>query len=258
MTTISLSHLPSPVVELHGNVSVVREDLLPGGTKLRYIGPLALEGHTELVYATSAQGGAQLALAYAARAAGIKATLFVARRGELHPRTREAIAVGAKVIQVEPGYLAVVQKRAKDYATSRASKGTHYVEFGGASPRTIEILAAAAAHVAELYGRFDEVWCSAGSGVLSLGLQRGIPDAQHVVVCCGHHHEQLGDATLRYSGVRYGVDEKQRAPFPACPTYERKTWRALMSTFPFAGRRVLFWNVMGESPTGHAHTTITR
>lgn len=244
--TRDLSNLPAPIVEVHDGIHVVRDDLLPGGTKLRYLGPLAAQ-HKELVYASSAQGGAQLALAYAAREAGTRATIFVAHRSELHPRTIEAKRAGAKVFQVEPGYLTVVQARARQYAETR---GAFYVAFGGESPEALAAIARAAADVWRAHGPFDEVWCATGSGVLARGLQQGMPDAgAFVCVCCGHHHESIGRARIRWSGVKYGHDEKRSAPFPACPTYERKAWQ-----FCKAERgpgRVLFWNVLGPSPTMH-------
>jgi hypothetical protein len=257
-TDLDLSQLPTPVVREYNGVHVVREDMLPGGTKLRYMGPLALAGYRELVYASSAQGGAQLALAYAASIAGIKATLFVARRAELHARTLEAIAAGAKLVQIEPGYLTVVQARAREYAHARAKHGAFHVAFGGDSPDARLAIANAARVVDATYGPFDEVWCAAGSGVLSGGLQTGFPHAQHVAVCCGHAHDAIGSARLEYSGVKYGRDERDVAPFDACPTYERKAWKLLQRMrgehprdYP-RNRRVLFWNVLGQSPTPYA------
>lgn len=249
IATITPDRIPQPIVHHYSDagVYVVRDDLLPGGTKLRYALALAQQ-HRELVYASSAQGGAQLALAYAAKLTGHKATLFIAHRAEMHARTREAVQLGAKLYQVQPGYLNVVQARAKAYAASRVALGAFYVAFGGDSPEALGAIASAAKYVHVEHGPFDEVWSAAGSGVLTRGLQLGFPASTRIVaVCCGHEYESLGRAQLYYSGVAYGHDEKRSPPWPACPTYERKAWQFCLAHK--RGARVLFWNVMGPSPT---------
>jgi hypothetical protein len=74
---------------------VVRDDLFPGGTKARFLG-LLFNGAEEVVYASPAEGGAQVALAPVARKLGKRATIFVARRGKPHLRTRQAAKLGPR------------------------------------------------------------------------------------------------------------------------------------------------------------------
>lgn len=64
--------LPVPIVQVHAGMQVVRDDLLPGGTKTRAIAALMhqAEGGAEFVYASPAQGYAQLTLAHCARLLG--------------------------------------------------------------------------------------------------------------------------------------------------------------------------------------------
>jgi hypothetical protein len=77
---------PVPVTIEHDGVLVVRDDLLPGGTKARFLGTL-FEGVGKVVYASPAEDGApQL---------GKQATIFVARRASPHARTMEAAQIGA-------------------------------------------------------------------------------------------------------------------------------------------------------------------
>ena len=75
-----------PQVIEHDGVFVVRDDLFEGGTKARFI-PLLFNGDSEVVYASPAEGGAQTALATVASQLGKRATIFVAQRAQLHPRT---------------------------------------------------------------------------------------------------------------------------------------------------------------------------
>jgi hypothetical protein len=59
--------IPDPVVEeREPGVFVVRDDLLMGGTKRCYADQL-IRGHREVVYASPAYGGAQIAIAWSAR-----------------------------------------------------------------------------------------------------------------------------------------------------------------------------------------------
>lgn len=163
-------NLPPPIVEEYDSIFVVRDDLLPGGTKARYLMSL-FSRYDEIVYATPAYGGAQLALAYCAKLTGKRAVLFVAKRANPHARTLEAHGVGARVFQVPNGYLSNVQSKARKYCQD---KGAFYLEFGGESQEALDLIGEASATVWDTYGPFDQVWTAAGSGVLTRGLQLGI------------------------------------------------------------------------------------
>jgi len=115
--TVGSNGLPTPVLESYGLLTVVRDDLLPGGTKRRGL-PALLEFGREYVYAGPVFGYAQLALAYASKDAGSIATIFVAKRKIMHPRTLEAKSAGAKIVQVPHGYLSNVQSKARGYCES--------------------------------------------------------------------------------------------------------------------------------------------
>jgi len=87
---------PAPVIIEHDGVLVVRDDLFAGGTKARFLSTV-FEGADEVVYASPAEGGAQVALAIVAGRLGKRATIFVARRATPHPRTTEAAKLGTTV-----------------------------------------------------------------------------------------------------------------------------------------------------------------
>lgn len=251
-----IPNLPEPIVEAHGAVDVVRDDLIPGGTKRRYLSRL-FDEHDEVVYASPAVGGAQLALAYAARAAGKRATIFVAKRAQPHARTLEARAVGARVFQVPHGYLSNLQAKAKAYV---ADVGAHLMAFGGASEGALDAIAEAARAVWAVGGPYDEVWCAAGSGVLVRGIQRGIaslPSGRtrapiYQAVQVGAELHDIGLAHVIPSGYPFEREIKAIAPpFPSCPNYDAKAWALVVAWPRIKGARVLFWNVMGPSPTPH-------
>jgi hypothetical protein len=229
-----------PVLAEHDGVLVVRDDLYPGGTKARFIGTF-FAGVDEAVYASPVEGGAQTALATVARQLDKRATIFVAHRIRPHPRTLEAARLGAKVITVQPGYLSVVQARAREYC---ARTEAALVPFGGDMPEAFLAIAKAAKAIGI---EPDEVWCSAGSGVLARGLAMAWPTARRHVVQVGRAltPAEVGGATIHIYPAPFGREAKIKPPFPSDPHYDAKAWEQCAAR-KGAGR-VLFWNVAGRA-----------
>lgn len=230
----------SPVVVEHGGVFVVRDDLYPGGTKARFIGAFFRDAD-EAVYASPAEGGAQTALATVARQLGKRATIFVAQRIRPHARTLEAARLGAKIVSVQPGYLSVVQARAREYCERT---GAALVPFGFDVEFAVEAIACAAA---SLRIEPDEVWCAAGSGVLARGLARAWPSARRHVVQVGRalNAADVAGAMIHDYPLPFGREGHVRPPFPSDPHYDAKAWeRCAARKGP---GRVVFWNVAGPA-----------
>jgi hypothetical protein len=229
-----------PATSRFENILIVRDDLYPGGTKARIFAPL-FGRHDEIVYASPAQGGAQTALAHAAAATGKRATIFVAKRATPHPRALEAKRAGAQVLQVTPGYLTVVQARARAYCDKT---GAYHLPFGADIAEAPEIIAAAARSLAI---EPAEVWCAAGSGVLMRGLARAWPKARRHAVQVGRALKpaDVAGARIHIYPKPYDYALAGRGPFPADPHYDAKAWEIC------ASRRgaglVLFWNVTGPA-----------
>ena len=217
---------------MHEGFLVVRDDLLPGGTKRRAVHAL-FDDREEYVYASPVYGHAQVALAYAARDHGKRATIFCAARADRHPLTAEAAAAGAKVVEVRPGYLGVVQARARAYCEQT---GAALMPFGFDDERFADMLTA-------VVRRMDvapfEVWTVAGSGCLTRCLQRAWPAATFKAVRIGAAPD-VGRAALFTAPERYERPAEAPPPFPSCPTYDAKAWRFLKA---HARPGALFWNV---------------
>lgn len=231
---------PSPIIREHDGVFVVRDDMFPGGTKARFMG-LLFAGTPEVVYASPAEGGAQTALATVARSLGKRATIFVAQRGRMHNRTLEAARLGAKVVPVSPGYLSVVQARARAYCERTGAK---LAPFGIDTPEAIAAIAKAA-----LATGFepDEVWCAAGSGVLARGLAMAWPNARRHVVQVGREllPADVAGATIHVHPLAFGQALNGKALFPSDPHYDAKAWEICKARH--GAGRVLFWNVAGPA-----------
>jgi hypothetical protein len=230
-------------VEVHEGVHVVRDDLLPGGTKRRgltaYVA--ACLQHTEFVYASPREGYAQLALAYACRDLGKRATIFVPQAGTKHELTAAAESLGAQVFEVPFGMKTVLERRARDYATETRA---HIVPFGCDHPVMIEAITRAAAAI-EVRPR--EVVSVLSSGVLSRGLQAAFPSATVFGVCVGHNPSAEEFGRARRIEKRYEFQqecpEEERPPFPSSLCYDSKGWLHARERAGKVRGVVLFWNV---------------
>lgn len=221
-----------PVIEEHGGVLVVRDDLIPGGTKQRVL-PQFMRGGEEFVYASPAYGYAQVALAHSAAQLRVRATVFVAKRKQPHARTLEAKRAGAKIMQVPHGYLSHVQSKAKAYC---AATGAVLMPFGLDFPAFIEALAEVARAMPV---DPTEVWTVAGSGTLTRALQAAWPQARFNAVQVGKA-PKVGRARLYKAPEAFEDDARAPPPFRSCSNYDAKAWRFIKAN---ASPGALFWNV---------------
>lgn len=226
--------MSAPVLKQYGHLSVVRDDLVPGGTKAAVLPHVLerIEAAAEVTYATPAYGYAQVALAHACNATGRKAVVFVAHRKALHPRTLEAQEAGARIVQVDHGYLNVVQARQRAYC---AGSGATLIPFGLDMPEMVEAIAQRARSLAIKPG---VVWCVAGSGVLTRSLQQAWPAACHFAVAIGRP-PNAGNAYTYTAPEKFEQEAKEPPEWPSCSNYDAKLWRfARRTTMP-----ALVWNV---------------
>lgn len=223
---------PPPVIEQHGPVLVVRDDLILGGTKRRVIDRLLI-GAEEFVYASPAYGYAQVALAHACRDLGLRATIFTAQRRTWHPRTVEAMAAGARVVGVPYGYLSNVRTKARAYAEAT---GARLLPFGFDDPAFVSALADVARTLPLVPA---EVWCVAGSGTLCRALQCAWPDSAVHAVRVGQP-PKIGAARMHTAPEPFERDAVERPPFPSTSNFDAKAWRFVVR---HASPGALLWNV---------------
>ena len=202
---------------------------------------MLFDGVNEVVYASPAEGGAQTALATVAKQIGKRATIFVAQRAQPHPRTLMAKRLGARIEQVSPGYLNVVQSRARKYCHQT---GARLTPFGVNMPGAIQAIAQAARSIGE---KPDEVWCAGGSGVLARGLAQAWPNASRHVVRVGRKLSatDVAGATIYVYPKPFEWALKKLPPFPSDPYYDAKAWEYCWEHK--GSGVVLFWNVTGPA-----------
>jgi hypothetical protein len=216
----------SIIIEKYENqngIYVLRDDLLPGGTKSILLYSIIKRGApssdpqlqggemppfvNEFVYASPCYGGFQIALSIFCKNNNKKATIFCAKRKIRHPNTEICIQNGANVIEVPYGYLSVVEKHAREYVSRKTMCQTTDAEgkilgvqclaplvplkiaFGANSPENITIIASRAKRViesfTEIYGKPpDEIWCAVGSGTLISGIIQAVAEMQGAQCFC--------------------------------------------------------------------------
>jgi len=232
------------VLEQHGNLTVLRDDLLEGGSKTRFL-PYLVEGAREVVFGGPFCGGAPWALAVVGRHFGQRVTLFYAKRAHRHRRQALAEAAGAIIREISPGYMTVVQKRARDYANAN---GALFLPLGFDLPAAEEPFVEFMRGVRRrLGGSPPEVWCCAGSGMLARCLAKAFPESAIHAVAVGlasrHEAQAFGpNVEMHAIALRFEQECREAAPFPSCPNYDRKAW---MVAARQARPGALFFNVAG-------------
>lgn len=216
-------------------IHVIRDDMLPGGSKRRVLPQLFEElGDEEFVFGGPAQGYAQVALGYAATDVGKRSTYFVAKRKQLHPLTAEARAAGARIVEVPAGRLSVVQSRAKRYCQET---GARFLPLGFDIPRFGELLDV---EVGRLGINPAEMWCVAGSGALSRSLARVWPTTYLRVVRIGFEPRLDPGCELHTAPEDFGDIARRLPPFASCANYDAKAWQFISR---HAADGAYFWNV---------------
>lgn len=235
---------PPTITQVDSRFFIVRDDLVEGGSKARFL-PFLIEGAQEVVYGAPFCGGAPVALAAVGKHMGIKATIFYAQRKNPHRRQLQVIRLGAKVHWVPMGFMSHVQAKAKEYAQQR---GALFLPLGFDTPKAeapfIEQMRKVRRRIVP-----DEVWCATSSGMLARCLSKAFPEAAIKAVTVGlksrwEKQPFTGNVELIDCPYRFEQEAKVIVPFPACGNYEAKAWEACMQRSK--AKHVLFWNVIGR------------
>ena len=242
---------PKVVIEKHEDIYVVREDLLEGGSKRRFIDRYVREeiekGAEEFVFGGApATGYAPMSLTLQAKHYGADATFFMAKRSldNLHEYQKKALEYGANIQWVNMGMLNVTLSRAKKYYEEDTFKRRNF-PLGLEDERVIEDIETLAREIKEEWkDKFSEIWTVGSSGTLSRGLQKAFPELEVHVISVGHKmsEREIGRAKFYKSPYEFDKPIKpiEAPPFPSAPTYDAKAWPFLKE---FAKPNAMFWNV---------------
>lgn len=242
----------SITIETHNDKFVLRDDLLPGGTK-SILMPAIIENKphiNEFVYASPVYGGFQIALSAYCQNNGKKATIFCAKRKTLHPNTLKCLDYGANVIQVPYGYLTVVEKHARLYCEGKPN--VEKIIFGAGTAENQQLLTQRTLEVFKHLGKEpDEIWCAVGSGTLISGISAACKTAKVYGVQVGAEFTPpKGCKNIEIIKYEKPFDKpsKFQAPFPSVANYDLKAYEKCVehtSQTVSKDKCVLFWNVYG-------------
>lgn len=234
---------PPPLLEDHDGVTVLRDDLLVYGSKIRFIDYLIrTTPAAEWIYGgTHPYGYGGVSLANVCTKYHKKATCFVARRNRPTDEQYLAANCGAKIIQVPNGRLSVCIHAAKEY--QKQNEHSRLLPMGLWDPLVIASIIKVARDIPILP---EEVWLAGGSCTLSRGLQLAWPQSRFNVVQTGHGLSQyeIARANLYVSPYKFNecIKDYQQPPFPSAPYYDAKVW-PFVEKYATKDASTLFWNV---------------
>jgi hypothetical protein len=227
-------------------IFVLRDDLLEGGTKSVLMDSIVKKnkGINEFVYASPVYGGFQIALSAYCQKHNLKATIVCAKRAVKHPNTLKCLEYGANVVEVYPGYLTVVEKKAREYCEKKLH--CKKLDFGASSPENIELLADRARKVfSKMKGEPDEIWVAVGSGTLVQGILQAVRNARVYGVIVGADFEfKHPNLRLLHYPKPFETTSKLEVEFPSMANYDRKALEMCLAHKRPTNTKVLFWNVL--------------
>lgn len=228
-------------IQEYEGIKVLRDDILIGGTKSVLIKKLVSDGTDfgkTYVYASPVYGGFQISMS---ANLGNRAVIFCAKRAVKHPNTLRCIEYGAQVIEVEHGYLSVVEKAAKEYCERT---GATKIQFGAKSEENKAIIVQRVKDVIKALGHEPaEIWCAIGSGTLVESILEATNKTQVNGVQVGMDYENDNERlTIHKYHKKFEQKSNFYLPFNSMPNYDLK---AIEYCFKFKKTDdVLFWNVM--------------
>jgi hypothetical protein len=241
------------------SIFIVRDDLLPAGTKQRAILPLLrnfqIAGAEQFTYASPFAGFAQVALAYGCNILKIPCTLYCERdksQDGWHPHPFSVLAKqwGAKIVLVDT--LSEAEEQASEYAVkSDACKIPLGFQCRDFQLHFQEAISQALVAIEDQIGSSpSRAWLPVGSGTLAHAFHKVAPITTELY-CVDVH--VLPERDLRLQSLRslprihfFSAEERfcekaqSQPPIPSNIHYDAKIWTFISE---FAKEGDLWWNV---------------
>ena len=246
---------PKIVVEKYGRISVIRDDLLYGGTKQRgligFIRRVDPAGCKKIImYAGPPQGIAQVAIGMVAKVLGLRAKMIYSAPNDkiIFPLSEKARKIGVEVV-----WGGAVMRDAQNAAAEMARNDPSILllPFGLNDENFHAALAAALVDAvpAEIREREIFMFVVAGSFVLLRVLYEIFPRAYFFAVRVGkdtywHKIDPTRTRILR-SNLTFGQCAKIQPPYASVGNYDAKVWE-FANAFESDGREVYICNVASE------------
>jgi len=236
------SSFPDPVLEMHEDRFVVREDLIDVGTKARAGEFLIATCPSDtIVYVQPRCGFAGVSLTKLCRIYGKRLVLFMPSSKEVSDHQAWCIEHGCEYhfhrIAAMPNLNKIAEQWAKE-------NGAFFVPLGLRHKLVTAMMVKTACEL----GEPDSFWTAFSTGVLNRALQIAWPDAtaNGVAVARNIHEGERGRCNVIGHYRSFSQDSLVFPPFPSARNYDAKVWE-------YTRPGDLFWNVAGE-----VHPTIDK
>jgi hypothetical protein len=221
-------------VALTSNLSVLRDDLLAGGTKKRGLDLCMTEiGERNIFYAGTIMGHGALALALACEQTGKQAHLFLASNDDHHPMLKQIRATNARIHQCDPSPVSTLLSSAK----ALQENTEHSFLFPLAFDAPVFHRSLVQALQSFDCSPYSEIWCASVSGTFSRTLKEAFPHA--FIKTVSVVKSDICDYT---APEKYHRPALHSPPYPSCPYTDAKVWQFARK---HASKNALIWNIAG-------------
>lgn len=221
--------LKPPVIETYDGLQVVRDDLLPGGTKRRaLVNWLPSLDTDHFIYAGSVFGSGGWALAEACHDLGLTCTLALSK-ADYYPHWLDLIDCGIKWFDPQP-----VEHIYQSFNNAKGLLPLGYSDPGFKSCLTDIFVKSGLTP--------SSVWMPCVSGVLLQSAQAAWPNTEFNAVCVAKNHGNIGNATKYQTPEKYYQPARNPPPYPANLFSDAKLWPFAQK---FAVKDTLIWNTSG-------------
>lgn len=220
--------------QLNGSLSVLRDDLIPGGTKRRALDILLKDFEENSIgYAGTIFGHGALALALSCQSLGKRAHLFLSCNDDKHPMLAILAKTNAKIVICAPRPIEELVEEAGNW---EMAVGDAYVFPPGFRSGAFHSALTQALRDLSL-PPYSEIWCSAVSGVLAGALKSAFPNTAIKIVSTVKSTD--GDF---HAPEKYHQAAQSPPPYPSCPYTDAKIWQFAKD---HAAPNALIWNTAG-------------
>ena len=220
--------LPPFIIEQRNSFYILRDDLLPGGTKRRALS--LLPSSKDVFYAGTTMGHGALALAHACADNGKQAHIYIGCEDD-HPMIAKLEKAGAAVHLYPPMPIANLHSLAVHDAKGSTvfPPGFDMPEFEEALRRSVTDLDVSP---------YSEIWTVSVTGVLTRSLKKAFPAKTFKTVSV----VKSNDSCDFMAPEKYHQPAKNPPPYPACTYTDSKIWQFVLA---HAAPNALIWNTAG-------------
>lgn len=218
-------------VAAYDNLFVLRDDLLPGGTKYRGLKKLLQTiPEQKIVYAGTIMGHGALALAHACRDAGKSAEIHISASAP-HPMLERLQMTGADIRIKEPQPIDALYEAAQTSCTGDALCLPPGFDMPGFETALADSLSGFD------LSPYSEIWTTMVTGTLTRALKRAFPGKTFKTVKV----VKSGAADFT-APEKYHQPAKSPPPYPSCAHTDAKLWQFASK---HAENGALLWNTAG-------------